>query len=89
MRKVDLVPLVNSDQEYEKAYTDVADKYKCNWDDSVHDSYSSLVKDIEEYSNSIHRIRCKTETMSEEIEALNVDNMLDIADSLCKEAVSV
>ena len=86
MIKVDLVQLINNDYEYEKAYVNVYDKYKCNWDDSVHDSYLRLVKDIQEYSSNIHRIRCKAESLKKEAEELNVDSMMTKADDLCGEA---
>ncbi len=89
MRTVDLTPLINNDQEYEQAYTTVSEKYKCNWDDAVHDSYLRLVKDIQRYSSNIHRIRCKSESLKKEAEALNIDNMMTKADSLCREANSI
>lgn len=89
MRTVDLTPLINNDHEYEKAYLNISEKYKCNWDDTVHDSYLRLVKDIQEYSSNIHRIRCKAECLEKEIEALNVDSMMTKADSLCREANSI
>ena len=89
MRTVDLTPLINNDHEYEKAYTNVSDKYKCSWDDAIHDSYLRLVKDIQEYSISIHRIRCKAESLEKEAEALNVDSMMTKADGLCREANSI
>lgn len=89
MRTVDLTPLINNDHEYEKAYLNISEKYKCNWDDTVHDSYLRLVKDIQEYSSNIHRIRCKAECLEKETEALNVDSMMLKADSLCGEANSI
>ena len=89
MRTVDLTPLINNDHEYDKAYVNVSEKYKCNWDDSVHDSYLRLVKDIQEYSSNIHRIRCKTESLEKEAEALNVESMMTKAESLCREANSI
>ena len=89
MRTVDLTPLINNDHEYEKAYLNISKKYKCNWDDTVHDSYLRLVKDIQEYSSNIHRIRCKAESLEKEAEALNIDSMMIKADNLCREANSI
>lgn len=89
MRTVDLTPLINNDHEYEKAYVNVSDKYNCNWNDSVHDSYLRLVKDIQEFSRNIHRIRCKAECLAKETEALNIEGMLAKAESLCGKADSI
>lgn len=89
MRTVDLTPLINNDHEYEKAFINVSEKYKCNWDDMVHDSYLRLVKDIQEYSGNIHRIRCKVEGLEKEVKALNVDSMMTKADGMCREANSI
>lgn len=89
MKTVDIAPLTNCDHEYEKAFTNVSGKYKCNWDDPVHDSYLRLVKDIQEYSGNIHKIRCKAESLEKEAETLNVDSMMTKADILCREANSI
>lgn len=89
MRTVDLTPLIENDREYEKASSVVSDRFKSNWEDSVHDTYLRFVKEIRGYSDSIHRIRCKTESLAKEAEALNVDGILAKAESLCREANSI
>ena len=89
MKTIDLTPLLDNDSEFAKLVGSVSEKYKCDWDDAVHDSYGSFVRDIDECSKQIHSIRCKVETLKKEEAALKVDDVISAADRLCREAESV
>ncbi len=89
MKTVDLTPLKANDSEYEDLANMIADRYECQWDDDVHESYGQYVKQAQENSRAIHVIRCKSETLLEEIEGLNVDEMVQKTEALCEESEAV
>lgn len=89
MRTADLTPLANNDAEYEKLVLEVSEHYKCEWDDTVHDSYGIYVKQVQESSRSVRVIRCKAEVLAKEAESLGIDELIWKAKVLCKEAESV
>ena len=74
------------DSEYSKIVASISERYKCDWNDSIHDSYQRYVKQVEEYSQRIHGVRCKAETLQKEVEELRIDELRENAQSLCKEA---
>lgn len=89
MKTVDLTPLKNNDVEYEQVAASVSEKYTCEWDDAVHDSYSVYVKQVEERNRSIRAIRCKAEALVKEAEGLKPDELIKKAALLCREAGSI
>ena len=89
MKTVDLTPLKANDSEYEDLANVIADRFECKWDDAVHESYGQYVKQVQEQSRTIHVIRCKAETLLEEIEGLNVDELVQKAGTLCEESEAV
>ena len=89
MKTVDLTSLKANDTEYEELIRTVAEKYECEWNDEVHDSYELYIRQIQEYSRTIHMIRCKAEVIVEEIEDLNYDEMIHTAESLCEVSATV
>lgn len=89
MKTYDLTPLKSNDVEYGEAVESVVEYYRGDWDDEIHDSYMRYVKQVQEQSQKIHVIRCKAETLKKEVEGLNVEELKQIADSLCREADSV
>jgi len=89
MKTVDITPLKDNDVEYEKLVSAVAEKYKCEWDDAVHDSYGRYLSQIQENSRNIHGIRCKAEMIVQEMANLKTDQVGNRVNSLCKEADSI
>ena len=88
MKTVDLTPLKQNDAEYEGLAASVSERYKCEWDDAVHDSYSVYVKQADERSRSVRVIRCKAEALVKEAEGLKTDELIMKAAILCREAES-
>ena len=83
MKTVNLSMLKANDSEYEELVKKVEQKYECEWDDAVHESYQLYVQQVQEYGSKIHIIRCKAESLAEEIAGLNVDGMIQRAEALC------
>lgn len=86
---VDLTPLKKNDMEYQRLAASISERYKCEWDDTVHDSYGVYVKQVEERSRSLRIIRCKAEALEKEAESLKIDELISKAVILCREAGSV
>ena len=89
MKTVDLSPLKTNDAEFERIASSVEERFTCEWDDVVHDSFGLYVKQIQERTRAIRTIRCKAETLVKEIEGLKVDELIKKAEYLCKEADTV
>ncbi len=89
MRDINVDGVIKVDSEYAKVVSDVAEYYSGQWDDKVHDSYSNYVKQVQDYSQNMHEIRSKSESIIEEIRSFNIDGLIQEADALCKEADAV
>ena len=89
MITVDLTPLKNNDIEFGQRALTVTERYKCDWDDAVHDSYSIYVRQVQERARSIRTIRCKAEELLKETEDLKIDEQVLKAGFLCREAENV
>lgn len=89
MKDSDLSSLKENDVHYEKIVAALNERFKCEWDDPVHDSYAQYVKQLQEYSKEVKTIRRKAEALVEEVEGLKVDELKRKADALCEEAGSV
>ena len=86
MTIADLTPLKNNDIEYEQLAANVSERYKCDWDDAVHDSYGVFVKQSNERRESIREIRLKAETLVKEVEGFDIDELARKGMILCREA---
>ncbi len=89
MKSVDLSPLNKNDTEFQKTVTELSGKYRCDWNDSVHDSFLPFVRTMEDHSQSLHRISSKAETILSDVEQINMDELCSSADNLVSEADSV
>ena len=89
MKTIDLTPIKQNDDEYSALADQLSQKYQCDWDDQVHESYGKYVAEVHQYSDSIRNIRCKAETLEKELSMLQVEEMIRLGDSLCKEAASL
>lgn len=89
MKSVDLSPLNKNDTEFQKAVTELSGKYRCDWNDSVHDSFLPFVRTMEDHSQTLHRIGGKAESILSEVEKINMDELCSTANNLVSEADSV
>lgn len=89
MIKVDITPIKELDTQYSQNVNETKTQFSCDWDDTVHDSYALLVKQLLESAEAVKNVRCKAETLQKEIEGLDVDELKEKADALCEEAESV
>lgn len=89
MKVMDLSPLKNNDAEFQKITTAISEKFKCDWDDSIHDSYGKYVSFSQQCSQEVRSIRCKAESLTAEVEDLEIEKLKNRAAELCKEADAV
>lgn len=89
MKSVDLSPLNKNDTEFQRTVTELSGKYRCEWNDSVHDSFLQFVKTMEDHSQTLHRISGKAESIFSEVEQVDMDKLCSTADNLVSEADSV
>ena len=89
MTKCNLNPLWKLDKEYGKSVCDVKAAYICEWDDEIHESYSRYVNALQKNASEIHSIRCEMDIIYDETEEFGIDELINRAESLCMEAMSV
>lgn len=89
MNTVDLTPLRENEVQYSKIATEVAEKYKGSWDDTVHDSYGRYVKHVHEYADGVKTIKNKAEIILREVEGLKIPELISYAETLRQEAANV
>jgi chaperonin cofactor prefoldin len=89
MKAINLTSLKEIDEQYEKITEKLNERFKCDWDDSIHESYGKLVVQLREMSKDVKKIRCKVETLQKEVEELKIDDLMCKADALCREADAV
>ena len=87
--KIDITAIKENDTQYGQNVSETESRYKCDWDDAVHDSYGVLVKQLLDNAERVRNIRCKAETLQKEVEGLDIDALKEKADVLCKEAESI
>ena len=89
MANTSIASLIKLDEEYQKHTDSVSDCFQCAWDDSVHDSYSLLIKQIKENADKIHTIRQEIETIVSDTECMNIDGLIKRTGELCREAETI
>ena len=89
MKEMNLTPLKDIDVQYEKITETLDTKYKCDWDDSILESYGKYVSQLREMSKSVKTVRCRVETLQKEAEELKVEELISKAGVLCREADAV
>ena len=89
MKALDLSPIRDIDTQYERIVASVEEYYKCEWDDSIHESYGRYVHQLRELSRQVKAIRCKIETIEKEADGLKIEEIAHNADNLCREAEAI
>lgn len=89
MKALDLTSIRDVDIQYEKIVNAVEERFKGEWDDSVHESYGRYIHQLQEMARQVKTIRCKVETIEKEAEDLKTDEIAKSADDLCKEADAI
>lgn len=86
---VDITSLKENSLEFNQLVSDLKDKYKCDWDDSVHDSYAPFVNRITENAKELSGINSKAEIIVKEVRSLNINQLVKNSNRLTKEVHSV
>lgn len=72
--------------KYKNAVMQLEERYKCNWDDPVHDSFGVYLRQIKDSSQKVSEIKCDIESVVNEVNELNIDDMKERAKNLVTEA---
>lgn len=89
MQEVSLSVFEEMEKKYEDAVNYTAEKYKCEWDDSVHESFKKYIDNILNCSAGVKRIKTSTEDNLKIIENMNIDNMVEASKQLGEEVESL
>ena len=82
--KPDIQPLREICSEYGSVSSEIQTKYKCMWDDSVHDSYGKYVQNMKSASEELRKILSEAESLSRDLDG--VESLLSEGESLIREA---
>lgn len=82
MNSIDLSGIISIDSEMQRIADRIAEKYKCDWDDSIHDSYERYVSRMKDESQSIQQIRRQAESIETAVNALPLEQMKTEAQKL-------
>ena len=89
MKTVDLSLLSQTENSYKEALLSLKEKYKCNWDDEIHDSFSVFISQIEENVNNIHLAVSEIDLVKHSVHDINTEDLCKTAESVYREAESV
>ncbi|MBR1764619.1 MAG: hypothetical protein IJ746_04430 [Ruminococcus sp.] len=89
MKTVDLTKLYANDKELIRLIEELKKRYKCNWDDAVHDSYNNYIKEIVHYSSMIHKECDSIKETNAEIGSVNIEEMKNTINDLCRRVDSL
>ena len=89
MRNFDLSPLIQNDIQYEKIVSGIANSYKCDWDDAVHDSYGKYVEQMQTMSKELKIIRTNAEVLVKEIVELKTEEYTMKSNELSEEVNAI
>jgi hypothetical protein len=89
MKNIDLSPIKNLNNQYNIIVDTIESHYKCEWDDRVHDSYLSFIRQLLELKSQVKKIRSNAEILEKEVDNLKLEEIKNKSEILCKEADSI
>ena len=89
MKEISLRSLNTIAEECVSAAQRIAQSFRSNWDDQVHDSFSRYVNFAEELSESVRSINEKAEAVKSEMLNVRTDELIQDTERLCDEADSI
>lgn len=89
MEKIDLSSLERNAKEYFELSNSLREKYNCNWNDTVHDSYKYYVKQVEELSIELRKIKNNSISILREVDSVDLNRLEKKVDSLKNEVDSL
>ena len=89
MVNFDISSLQTADREFTRITETITEKYKCDWDDPVHESYGPYVKQMTAAHETFHSICGKAEDTVREMRTFDLEQTLKQADHLCEEAYRI
>ena len=85
----DLTFLTQSSNHFSEIVTSLSEKYKCNWDDVVHDSFQLYVSKMQESSKMIHSAANEANHILKDVDSFGIDTLEKQASGLYREALTI
>ncbi len=89
MQSINLDQILRNESEFTDISYTIENRYRCDWNDEVHDSFWVYVQEQKKASENIHNIREKAYKIQEEAESLEIESMLSEIDRICMEAMGL
>ncbi len=86
MKINELENLKDFELKYKNAVMQLEERHKCNWDDPVHDSFGIYTRQIDELFHKVSELKCGIESVVNEVNELNINEMKERAKNLVTEA---
>ena len=86
---VDLAELAANEREYLKVVATIEQRYKCRWEDELHDSFRRYVDQEIEMSEGVQGIRTGAEEIDRNIDDLDIDGLLRHSEEISREAETI
>lgn len=84
---INVSALEDLSKKYNSNLDDVNASYKCEWDDSVHDSYKRLISELDNYNEELRRVPPKVKDII--VAADKAEKVLNNADMIIRRSESV
>ena len=86
---VDLTTLTVIDIEYTKVVAAIKQKFRCSWDDQLHDSFRLYVDQETQTAEKVHNIRVGAEETDHSIDDLDIDGLLRRSEEISNEVETI
>lgn len=79
----------DASQEYIRLYDSMVEKYKCEWDDKVHDSFGLYKNKISDCVDRLAKVMKNAERIESKVKEIEDEGVVERCRDLCSEAESL
>ena len=89
MNTIELSPLHRNAAEFQRGVLNLRNKFQCDWNDAVHESFRPFIKTMGDHAETVRRINEKAAAILQDIESCGVDALCAAAQELASEAETI
>ena len=86
IQSINIDRILRNDMEFAEISYNIENRYRCDWDDEIHDSFGRYVQAQKKASEDLHDIRESLYRMQIEVESMKIEALLAEIDDICLEA---